>query len=99
MTLGLAALLGQTAAADDMVCRTNALGATICSGVVRPEPKRQIRSDVQALDRVQPRPDAGEPETQFVPSYRRGTLSTTTIETDRPIDLCRPDTLGNLNCR
>jgi hypothetical protein len=99
LILVLAALLAPAAVADEMVCRTNALGATVCSGVVRPEPRRRIRSDVQALERVQKRPDAGEPETRFVPSYRRGSLSTTTIETDRPIGTCRPDTLGNLNCR
>lgn len=99
MILVLTALLAPPLAAEQMVCRTNALGATICSGVLRPEPRRQIRSDVQALERVQERPDAGEPDTRFVPSYRRGSLSTTTIETDRPIDLCRPDSLGNLRCR
>jgi hypothetical protein len=54
---------------------------------------------VQALERVPSRKEAGEPATEFVPAYRRGSLSSTTIETDRPVDLCRPDTLGNLRCR
>jgi hypothetical protein len=93
-------LLGGVAAAQETVCRVNSLGATVCSGpTARPEPRRQIRSDVQALDRVQERPDAGESNTEFVPSYRRGSLSSTTIETNRPIGTCRADALGNLHCR
>jgi hypothetical protein len=94
------AMLAASAEAADTVCRPNNLGAVVCTGpTARPAPRQIIRSDVQALERVPSRKEAGEPATEFVPAYRRGSLSSTTIETDRPVDLCRPDTLGNLRCR
>jgi hypothetical protein len=93
-------LLGPAGARADTICRTSALGVETCTGpAVRPEPRRQIRSDVQALDRVLVRPDAGQPETEFVPARRRGRLSTTIIDTTGPVELCRADALGNLRCR
>jgi hypothetical protein len=92
-------LLGAPASADT-VCRADALGAETCTGpAVRPEPRRQIRSDVQALDRVLVRPDAGEPATEFVPARRRSRLGSTITDTTGPVGTCRADALGNLRCR
>jgi hypothetical protein len=100
ITAMAALLLGAGAAPADTVCRSNSLGTETCTGPsVRPEPRRQIRSDVQAFDRVLVRPDAGQAETEFVPARRRSRLSSTIIRDTGPVDLCRSDALGNLRCR
>ena len=97
--LGLGLLVAVPATAD-IVCQSNSLGTETCKGpTVRPEPRRQIRSDVQAFDRVLVRPDAGQAETEFVPARRRSPLSTTIIDNTGPVSLCRSDALGNLHCR
>jgi hypothetical protein len=96
----LTALLLGGAAAGDTVCRPNALGNETCIGpAVRPEPRRRIRSDVQALERVIVRPEAGRPETRFVPSARRNRLGTTIFQAPGPPGACVADSLGNLRCR
>jgi hypothetical protein len=102
--LGLLAMLvafGGADAAAETVCRPDSLGAERCTGpVVRPLPRPpRLRSRVQALDRVIERDDAGQSNTEFVPSSRRNRLGTTIIDEAPGSDLCRPDALGNLRCR
>jgi hypothetical protein len=100
LTLAMLTALLAGGAAADTVCRQNALGNESCTGpAVRPEPRRQIRSDVQALERVQERPEAGQPKTEFVPAVRRNRLGTTIFDAPGPPGACVADTLGNLRCR
>lgn len=99
----LLGLLAASPAAADLVCREDRLGATVCQGpAARPMPRAlrapsSLRSDTQALERVLERPAAPVPT--FIPSQRRSRLGTTLIDGDRPVGRCRPDRLGNLNCR
>jgi hypothetical protein len=101
-TFALAILLaGAAAAAADTVCRPTRLATERCEGpAVRPLPRPdRIRSDVQAFERVLAPPDAGQPETEFVPSARRNRLGTMIFEGRPGLGLCRADALGNLHCR
>lgn len=88
------------AAAADTACRATTLGSQHCaSGPLRPEPRPVIRSDVQALERVNDRAAKPETGTTFVPAVRRKRLGTTIIDAPGPVGTCRADTLGNLRCR
>jgi hypothetical protein len=100
LALALATALVGTAAPAQTTCRPTGLGTERCSGpATRPLPRPdRIRVDIQALDRMIEREDAGQPPKVFVPSGRRSVLGTT--RTDQTgIGLCQSDTLGNLRCR
>jgi hypothetical protein len=88
-------LAGPVAVADT-VCRPTTLDTLRCTGpAVRPEPRPIYRSEVQALDRVRRADDADD---RFVPARETNRLGGTI--TDRPVaGPCRPDRLGNFNCR
>ncbi|MFT3973634.1 MAG: hypothetical protein QM699_09350 [Amaricoccus sp.] len=86
--------------ADTMTCRPDALGTVSCpADGVRPRPRPIYRAPVQALDRVEAeaagrsRPDA------FVPARETRRLGGTMILERGLSGPCRPDMLGNLNCR
>ncbi len=86
-----------TAPAADVVCRPNTLGSVSCPAA-RPLPRPPARASVQALDRVLA--EGQEPKgPQFIPARRTNRLGGITIEQGGSAGRCRPDTLGNLNCR
>jgi hypothetical protein len=100
LALALATALAGTQAPAQTICRPTGLGTERCSGpAARPLPRpERIRVDIQALDRMIEREDAGRPPQVFVPSGRRSVLGST--RTDQTgIGLCQSDTLGNLRCR
>lgn len=100
--LVLALLLAPAAtfAADEIVCRPNALGAVACPGdTPRPKPRPIYRAPVQALDRVESKAAARRQPDRFVPSRETRRLGGTVILERGMSGPCRPDMLGNLNCR
>jgi hypothetical protein len=94
-----AALAAAPAAEAEVVCRPNTLGTVNCPATgVRPLPRPPYRP-VQAIDRVRAKPEVGAPAPDFVPAYRTNRLGTTLLDDGAGRTVCRPDTLGNLNCR
>lgn len=95
----LAVILGALPASADTVCRPTALGDMACYTLVPPPPPRPpfraLRPRPEPV--VPPGPPAG-PSTRFVPA--RETRGLGGVITRRPVaGPCRPDQLGNLNCR
>lgn len=99
LAVSAAALAAAPPAAGDVVCRPNTLGTVGCPGTgLRPLPRPAYRP-VQAIDRVRARPEAGGPATDLVPARRLDGLGTILLDDGARRSVCRPDTLGNLNCR
>lgn len=88
------------AAAELTVCRPDALGSVSCPGDgPRPKPRPIYRAPVQALDRVEGRAAARQTPETFVPSRETRRLGGTMMLERGLSGPCRPDALGNLNCR
>lgn len=84
--------------AEDVACRPNALGSVGCPALLRPKPRPPLLElEAQGLDRLLPPPEA-RPGQVFVPARETDRLGGTTI-LDGGTTVCRPDALGNLNCR
>jgi len=95
----LISLVAADAAAAQTVCRPTTLRGTACYAIVEPPPPRPpFRSLGRRPEPVLPAPTPVEPSTRFVPARETERLGSTV--TDRPVrGVCRPDQLGNLNCR
>ena len=88
------------AAADDVTCRPNALGAVACVGdAPRPKPRPIYRAPVQALERVDGKASARRVPDRFVPARETRRLGGNVTLERGMSGPCRPDMLGNLNCR
>lgn len=101
--LALAALLLlplPSAAAETMTCRPNTLGTVSCPAErARPKPRPAFRPPVQALERVERKAAAKSRPDTFVPARETRRLGGTMTLPSGLSGPCRPDTLGNLNCR
>jgi hypothetical protein len=96
-------------AAADVVCRPDMLGTVSCPDAPRPKPRPVYRSTVQALERIRaPQVGVGQAATgstarqgaeTFVPSRETRRLGGTMMLPQGTAGPCRPDMLGNLNCR
>lgn len=87
-------------AAAELMCRPDALGTVSCPGDgPRPMPRPIYRQPVQALDRVGAKADARREPDRFVPSRETRRLGGTMLLKEGLSGPCRPDMLGNLNCR
>ncbi|HVL20449.1 MAG TPA: hypothetical protein VM422_05615 [Amaricoccus sp.] len=87
-------------AAEEITCRPNALGAISCPGdTPRPKPRPIYRAPVQALDRVEAKAAARRQPDRFVPARETRRLGGNVTLERGMSGPCRPDMLGNLNCR
>lgn len=99
LVLALAFLLTPfPSAAADGVCRPDALGTVSCPDGPRPKPRPLYRSRVQALERVTGESSQRDSRDTFVPSRETRKLGGTILRGGL-VGPCRPDMLGNLNCR
>ncbi len=91
---------GLEPAAAEVVCRPDHLGTVSCPDVtLRPKPRPIYRRPVQALERVRAEPEARDPSPGFVPARKTRALGGTLLLENGLTGPCRPDMLGNLNCR
>jgi hypothetical protein len=86
--------------AAQTTCRPNNLGTVSCP-VGPPKPRPVLEADTQALDRVRREPGVVSKAPVFVPARRTNRLggATELAPGDPPVSYCRPDRLGNLQCR
>lgn len=96
--VGLA--LSGAPATGEVVCRPDTLKTTVCQGAgPRPEPRPPNRKPARGLEQVLDRPAVGETSPGFIPARRTEGLGGMVIDGGTGPGLCRPDALGNLNCR
>lgn len=90
-------------AAAQTTCRSDALGATVCTAPPgpRPRPRPLFDDRTRGLDRVQPIPPAGEQAPGIIPGWRTNSFGRTLFGPGeaQPGGRCRTDALGNTRCR
>jgi len=99
LLLALLLVPAAASAADEIVCRPNALGAVACPDSLRPKPRQPGGAPVQALDRVGAGAASRHQPDRFVPARETRRLGGTVTLERGMSGPCRPDMLGNLNCR
>ncbi len=92
-----------TASQAQTTCRTDALGATVCTPEQgpRPRPRPLVDDRSPGLERVQDRPPAGSQMPEIIPGWRENAFGRTLVGPGQPgpSGRCRSDMLGNTRCR